>query len=208
MPQREGVVCVKGHYLYYHYEQQGTHDKGWGCAYRSLQTLISFFVLNHYYEMRIPTIPEIQEMLVAMSDKPPAFVHSRDWIGSHEVGYVLGYLLDVESKYIILDKGKEIRNHLQKLKEHFVLQGTPVMIGGGVLALTCLGVDWNEKTGQCNLLILDPHYVGDDDVEGLLREKKQMEGYRAMCCEWRSLKDVFKDNVFYSLCLPQRPSVY
>ena len=67
---------------------------------------------------------------------------------------MLGYLLDVESKYIILDKGKEIRNHLQKLKEHFVLQGTPVMIGGGVLALTCLGVDWNEKTGQCNLLIL------------------------------------------------------
>ena len=42
----------------------------------------------------------------------------------------------------------------------------------------------------------------------ILREKKQMEGYRAMCCEWRPLKDVFKDNVFYSLCLPQRPSVY
>lgn len=59
MPRREGVVCVKDHYLYYHYEQQGTHDKGWGCAYRSLQTLISFFVLNHYYEMRIPTIPEV-----------------------------------------------------------------------------------------------------------------------------------------------------
>ena len=50
--------------------------------------------------------------------------------------------------------------------------------------------------------------MGDDDVEGLLREKKQMEGYRAMCCEWRSLKAVFKANVFYSLCLPQRPSVY
>lgn len=59
MAQRENVLCVQGPYLYYHYEQQGTHDKGWGCAYRSLQTLISFFVLNHYYEMKIPTIPEV-----------------------------------------------------------------------------------------------------------------------------------------------------
>ena len=52
-------VFVKGNYFYYHYNQQGFADKGWGCAYRSLQTLCSFFVLNHYAELRIPTIPEV-----------------------------------------------------------------------------------------------------------------------------------------------------
>lgn len=50
--------------------------------------------------------------------------------------------------------------------------------------------------------------MGKDDVACMLKEKKQMEGYKAMCCGWRTLKEVFKDNVFYSLCLPQRPSVF
>ena len=43
--------------------------------------------------------------------------------------------------------------------------GTPVMIGGGVLAYTLLGVDYNERTGQCAFLILDPHYTGADDLK-------------------------------------------
>ena len=46
-----------------------------------------------------------------------------------------------------------------------VLAGTPVMIGGGVLAYTLLGVDYNERTGQCAFLILDPHYTGADDLK-------------------------------------------
>ena len=50
--------------------------------------------------------------------------------------------------------------------------------------------------------------MGKDDVACMLKAKKQMEGYKAMCCGWRTLKEVFKDNVFYSLCLPQRPSVF
>ena len=58
VPQREPSLLVQGHYLYFHYNQQGVTDKGWGCAYRSLQTVISFFVLNHYYALRVPTIPE------------------------------------------------------------------------------------------------------------------------------------------------------
>ena len=39
------------------------------------------------------------------------------------------------------------------------------MIGGGVLAYTLLGVDYNERTGQCAFLILDPHYTGADDLK-------------------------------------------
>ena len=36
--------------------------------------------------------------------------------------------------------------------------------GGGVLAHTILGVDWNEATGYVKFLILDPHYTGADDL--------------------------------------------
>ena len=33
----------KGEYVYYHYLQDSFNDKGWGCAYRSLMTILSFF---------------------------------------------------------------------------------------------------------------------------------------------------------------------
>ena len=52
----DNTVLVQGSYLYYHYEPE---DLGWGCAYRSLQTLFSFFIYNHYVETVVPSIPEV-----------------------------------------------------------------------------------------------------------------------------------------------------
>lgn len=39
------------------------------------------------------------------------------------------------------------------------------MIGGGVLAYTLLGIDFDERTGRCAFLILDPHYTGGEDLK-------------------------------------------
>jgi hypothetical protein len=39
------------------------------------------------------------------------------------------------------------------------------MIGGGVLAYTLLGIAFDESTGRCAFLILDPHYTGSEDVK-------------------------------------------
>lgn len=47
-----------------------------------------------------------------------------------------------------------------ELETQLRVQGTPVMIGGGVLAYTLLGVQFDESTGDCAFLILDPHYTG------------------------------------------------
>lgn len=38
-------------------------------------------------------------------------------------------------------------------------------LGGGVLAHTILGVDWNEATGDTKFLILDPHYTGGENLK-------------------------------------------
>ena len=40
--------------------------------------------------------------------------------------------------------------------------------GGGVLAYTLLGIDWNRETGGTRYLILDPHYTGADDVSSVI----------------------------------------
>ncbi len=37
--------------------------------------------------------------------------------------------------------------------------------GGGVLAHTILGVDYNESSGDLKFLILDPHYTGAEDLK-------------------------------------------
>ena len=55
--------------------------------------------------------------------------------------------------------------HVRELINHFKREGTPIMIGGGVLAHTIIGVDFNESTGDSMLLILDPHYTGVDDIK-------------------------------------------
>lgn len=37
------VSLVQGLYAYHHYMQDNFDDNGWGCAYRSLQTICSWF---------------------------------------------------------------------------------------------------------------------------------------------------------------------
>ncbi len=51
--------CISGDYTYYHYCHDGTDDRGWGCAYRSLQTLISWISLQHYATVDMPSIYQI-----------------------------------------------------------------------------------------------------------------------------------------------------
>lgn len=48
------VYLVDGLYDYYHYMQDKFNDAGWGCAYRSLQTIISWFKLQHYTSKPVP----------------------------------------------------------------------------------------------------------------------------------------------------------
>lgn len=49
------VHLVYGRYEYYHYMQDKFDDDKWGCAYRSLQTLVSWFKLQGYTDADVPT---------------------------------------------------------------------------------------------------------------------------------------------------------
>jgi hypothetical protein len=78
-----------------------------------------------------------------------------------------------------------------------------LLAGGGVLAYTLLGVDYDEGSGDCAFLILDPHYTGSED------HKKIVNGG---WCGWKKAvdskgKSFFLHNKFYNLLLPQRPNM-
>ncbi|XP_057727116.1 probable Ufm1-specific protease isoform X2 [Arachis stenosperma] len=197
------VSLVQGSYEYFHYLQDGFNDSGWGCAYRSLQTIISWFRLQNYSSIEVPSHREIQQSLVEIGDKDPSFVGTRDWIGAIELSFVLDKLLGVTCKVINVRSGAELPEKCRELALHFETQGTPIMIGGGVLAYTLLGVDYNEASGDCAFLILDPHYTGTDDL------KKIVNGG---WCGWKKAvdskgKNFFLHDKFYNLLLPQRPNM-
>ncbi|CAF0860881.1 unnamed protein product [Adineta steineri] len=190
-------TLVNGHYAYYHYMQDNFDDNMWGCAYRSLQTLCSWFVLQGYTTKSVPTHTQIQQTLIDIEDKPKKFLNSRQWIGSMEVSFVLQNYLEVECKIIRVERGADMIEHVRELINHFNKEGTPIMIGGGVLAHTILGVDFNESTGDSMLLVLDPHYTGVDDIKTI-----QDKGWVG----WKPWSFWSKD-AFYNLCCPLRPKL-
>ncbi|XP_076445627.1 ufm1-specific protease 1-like isoform X2 [Babylonia areolata] len=53
LPQH--VSLVKGDYEYWHYCCDGTNDRGWGCGYRTLQTVCSWVKLQRLHSS--PTLP-------------------------------------------------------------------------------------------------------------------------------------------------------
>ena len=63
--------------------------------------------------------------------------------------------------------------------------------GGGVLAHTILGVQYDEVLGETHFLILDPHYTGGEDMRTILN--KGWCGWKGVdfwskqvnkCCVW------------------------
>jgi len=197
MTSKGTQYVVDGVYAYHHYMQDNFNDNGWGCAYRTLQTICSFLRLNHYSTVAVPSHGDIQKCLVQQNDKPPSFAGSKDWIGAVEVSLFLQQVYNVSSRILFVSDGSEVRNYARQLAMHFKNHATPVMIGGGVLAYGLLGVEVNEIDGSCRFLILDPHYTGSEQIETIIAK-----GW----CGWKG-PELFLNNHFYNFCLPQRPNV-
>lgn len=71
--------------------------KGWGCGYRTLQTLCSW-ITKINKNISVPDIPTIQQTLVKIEDKPNAFLGSKNWIGTVEVS--IKYFTTDKQKYL------------------------------------------------------------------------------------------------------------
>lgn len=185
---------VSGNYKYYHYLCDGFDDRGWGCGYRTLQTICSWMSENVNSEVKVPSIREIQDILVQLEDKPYSFLGSRQWIGSFEVCLVIDKLYDIPSKIVHVNHGDELKTIVDTLVSHFDKFGSPVMMGGEVDASSkgILGIHVGQQ--NTSLLVVDPHYVGKEQTKEFLFHKGWVK--------WQRLTD-FMDTSFYNLCLPQ-----
>ena len=131
-----------------------------------------------------------------MEDKLESFLGSNQWIGSFEVNLCLQHFLGIDSKIMNLSSGYELTTKVSELKQHFLTEGTPIMIGGGLYAHTILGIDHCEEKDDVRFLILDPHYTGGDgNIKNIISKG------------WVAWKDVnmFNPAEFYNLCMPIIP---
>ncbi|EGD75480.1 Ufm1-specific protease 2 [Salpingoeca rosetta] len=195
------LYMVDGHYDYYHYMQDKFDDDQWGCAYRSCQTICSWYRLQGYSARPIPSHHDIQETLVAVGDKPASFVGSRTWIGSQEIFLFVNKWFEAdfeaESRFIFNVTGEDLPTKARELALHFERTGSPVMIGGSNLAHTIIGIDWQEQLGRVRWLVLDPHYTGKDDL-GVIHK----QGW----CAWKD-SSFWNKRATYNLLLPGRPAL-
>lgn len=119
-----------GDFQYFHYGCDGYQDQGWGCAYRSLQSMCSWILNKKGQNRNVPSIEEIQKTLVMLGDKNQKFIDSRDWIGALEVCYVIDALYNVSCKIIHVTKFEKLENHIESLAKYFQDIGGFVMMGG------------------------------------------------------------------------------
>ena len=147
-------------------------------------------------EASVPTIKEIQQILVDIGDKKPSTVGSSEWIGSFEVSYVIDEKLKIECQIVHVASGDELNKQARGLISHFLNYGAPVMIGGDKFAYCIGGLRYNRSSGEAEYLIIDPHYPGEDSESKVLTK-----GW----VDWKATDKIFKKGAFYNLCIPQLP---
>ncbi|CAK9033285.1 Ufm1-specific protease 2 (UfSP2), partial [Durusdinium trenchii] len=186
--ERDVEVCF-GDVRFYHYGCDGEDDRGWGCAYRSLQTLWSWLQLNGLTRQDPPSIREIQAKLCEMGVMEPAFsVGCSKWIGSQEVAWLVEANLGVSSRFFMLPRGTDLGEKIDELLAHLRQHRCPVIVCAGSLALTVLGVA-RTPSGPPRFLIADPHFRGRGaDLAALTSAKATMEAYKAIPVAWRGLE--------------------
>lgn len=148
----------RGRYQFHHYGEEQFNDRGWGCAYRACQTVLSWFNEQRYSNIPIPSIPEMQKLLFEI-DRTRNLVNTSEWIGANEVGWLLTKLCGVDCKIVHLPNGANIMEKVEQLRHHLQTSGTPIMYGGRDKAFTIVGINYSWETGECQFLIVDPHYT-------------------------------------------------
>lgn len=162
---------TRGMYEYCHYMQDQFNDNGLGCAYRSLQTCVSWYRLQFYSSKPVPSISGIQELLKRVDEfSRDLEVGSRHWVGTYEAQLVLQDYLGIEVGMEYCIDVADMANKVPRMLQHLQTHGTPIMVGAGQRAFTIVGICYDEASGEVAFLVVDPHYTGADELKTILQK--------------------------------------
>ncbi|XP_017078676.2 probable Ufm1-specific protease 1 [Drosophila eugracilis] len=196
LPTEDGqTLAIRGGFTYFHYGCDGHQDAGWGCGYRTLQSAISWVYQRRGNIKHVPSIQEIQKILVALGDKGPDFIDSHDWIGTLEEFYVIDVLLELPCKILHAKElnSPEILGQISKYFEEY--QGFIAMGGLSDTASKAITGYHRSAEGRIFLQVVDPHFSGVPSS----RQQLIDQGY----IRWMPV-DEFPAST-YNLCLILQP---
>lgn len=196
-PPSDGETrLTKVNYDYFHYCCDQSSDAGFGCGYRTIQTICSMLRKKlGKLDVIIPSIKNIQEILVKIGDKSNKIIDSRDWIGTVEGSYIFDELFNIPSYFIHISKVDRISSKKKEIVDYFTSQGGLIFMGGDcdAAAKMIAGVHIS-KNDEMSLLIVDPHYQGKPKDASVLAELGYVRWYH---------ESKFIEGSFYNLCMPK-----
>lgn len=184
---------------FYYYGCAGDADKGWGCAYRCAQMMLSSChrpavaedqsVLSEAEASAEPSIREIQEALAGL-DELPEFtqekVGSTTWVEPPDIAAFLRSRLASMGAVAVAGRFRPRSDELDALCaglwEHFgVPQQSratlpPVMVDDGMFAYCVGGLAGDRTRARTYCLILDPHVADCHAAESSESEDEETEG--------------------------------
>jgi len=200
------VRSVRGSYEYHHCGHGGVADIGWGGCYRAVMTIVSWYTRQGYTTQAVPSHSDIQRVLRA---REPAHrqlaIGSTTWLGCVEGSCALEWLVgkekddDDKSVLLFIQDATDLGSYSQQIRQHFVAQGTPILVGVGSLTLILVATATDTHTGESSYLVVDPQYAGPDhhDDAATLTASE--------CVAWRSAEWLgeIAGGRFMCLALPQ-----
>lgn len=166
----------RGDFYYYHYNQDNFKDSGWGCTYRSLQMLMSWYLVNNYTNKHVLSITEIQEFLKKNDPTHHNLqIGSKSWIGTVEASYLLIMYLGISCKLKYYYGVEEFLRDYDTIFDHFQKVSTPIILSVGNYSyfLTAIQISKCPSSPSnpiVQYLIVDPHYTGKDDPEFIYKK--------------------------------------
>lgn len=190
------LILTREHYNYYHYCCDQTSDFGYGCGYRTIQSICSMMKEKlAKNDVEIPSIKNIQQILVKIGDKQNKIIDSREWIGTIEASYIFDELFNIPSYLIHVPSGGKISTKKKEIVDYLTSQGGLIFMGGDcdAGAKMIVGVHLSNDD-EMSLLIVDPHFQGTPKDANELIEL----GY----VRWHHESE-FMEESFYNLCMPK-----
>lgn len=128
--------------------------QGWGCAYRTLQTICTMLREATGKEVVTPSIKQIQEILVRIGDKERCFINSKDWIGGAETCYVIDELFQIPCYLHHVSSHESLSSKKTEIVEYFKTHGGLIAMGGDQDASSKLIAGVNIDGDDLSLLVV------------------------------------------------------
>lgn len=113
-------------------------------------------------DIEVPSIKQIQEILVRIGDKEMSFAGSRDWIGAAETCYVIDEIFNVPCHLHHITNNENISSKKTEIVNYFQDQGGLIAMGGDE--------DASSK------LIAGVHISSNDELSLLVVVSSQVDG--------------------------------